>query len=86
MMRRRAARGAASALRNRRHRHRSYRQGMQPPETIEVEARVVACDGGNAALGHPRVFLNMGDEAFVECPYCDRRFVLKPGAGGPHAH
>ena len=55
--------------------------GMQPPETIEVETRVVACDGGNAALGHPRVYLNMGDDAFVECPYCDRRFVLKPGVG-----
>jgi uncharacterized Zn-finger protein len=23
----------------------------------------------------------MGDENFVECPYCDRKFVLKPGAG-----
>jgi uncharacterized Zn-finger protein len=22
----------------------------------------------------------MGDEDFVECPYCDRRFVLRPGA------
>jgi uncharacterized Zn-finger protein len=22
----------------------------------------------------------MGDENFVECPYCDRRFVLKAGA------
>ena len=60
--------------------------GMQPPETIEVETRVVACDGGNAALGHPRVYLNMGDEKFVECPYCDRRFVLKPGAGGSQSH
>ena len=65
---------------------------MQPPETIEVETRVVACDGGNAALGHPRVYLNMGDDDFVECPYCDRRFVLKPGAapkpgaGGEPAH
>ena len=60
--------------------------GMQPPETIEVDSRVVACDGGNAALGHPRVFLNMGDENFVECPYCDRRFVLKPGAEHADAH
>ncbi|MGH7002657.1 MAG: zinc-finger domain-containing protein [Alphaproteobacteria bacterium] len=59
---------------------------MQPPETIEVESRVVACDGGNAALGHPRVYLNMGDAKHVECPYCDRRFVLKPGSGGPNAH
>jgi uncharacterized Zn-finger protein len=23
----------------------------------------------------------MGDETFVECPYCDRRFVLRPGTG-----
>jgi uncharacterized Zn-finger protein len=59
---------------------------MQPPETIEVESRVVACDGGNAALGHPRVFLNMGDADSVECPYCDRRFVLKAGADGHDAH
>ena len=59
---------------------------MQPPETIEVESRVVACDGGNTALGHPRVFLNMGDANSVECPYCDRRFVLKAGADGHDAH
>jgi uncharacterized Zn-finger protein len=26
------------------------------------------------------VFLEMGDETFVECPYCDRRFVLRDGA------
>lgn len=72
--------------RHRRPRVPQYPPGMQAPETIEVETRVVACDGGNAALGHPRVYLNMGDEKFVECPYCDRRFVLKPGAGGGHAH
>ena len=36
-----------------------------------------ACDGGGGALGHPRVYLEMGDETFVECPYCDRRFVLQ---------
>jgi uncharacterized Zn-finger protein len=59
---------------------------MQPPETIEVETRVVACDGGNAALGHPRVYLNMGSDGFVECPYCDRRFVLMAGAGRDDAH
>jgi uncharacterized Zn-finger protein len=25
----------------------------------------------------------MGDDHFVECPYCDRRFVLKDG---PSSH
>jgi uncharacterized Zn-finger protein len=44
----------------------------------------VACDGSGdipAALGHPRVFLRIEpDTGFVECGYCDRRFVLE---GGP---
>ncbi len=51
------------------------------PETMEVTTSRVACDGGGGALGHPRVYLEMGDESFVECPYCDKRFVLKDGAG-----
>jgi uncharacterized Zn-finger protein len=45
-----------------------------------VTTRRVACDGGGGALGHPRVFYEIGEEGFVECLYCDRRFVLK-GAG-----
>ena len=49
----------------------------EPPEIIEVESTEVACDGGEGPLGHPRVFLNMGDRRQVECPYCDRLFVLK---------
>ncbi len=53
---------------------------IAPPETIEVETRAVACDGGGA-LGHPRVYLAMGPRGWVECPYCDRRFVLAAGAG-----
>lgn len=50
------------------------------PETVEVSERSVSCDGGGD-LGHPKVYLNMGGDDFVECPYCDRRFVLAPGAG-----
>jgi uncharacterized Zn-finger protein len=49
-----------------------------PPEVIEVDTTEVACDGG--PLGHPHVFLNMGDKGQVECPYCDRLFKLKDGA------
>ncbi len=56
---------------------------VPPPEVIEVDTTKVSCDGSGGALGHPRVYLEMGDERFVECPYCDRRFVLKAGA---HAH
>lgn len=52
------------------------------PETEEVTTSRVACDGGGGALGHPRVWLQIGSEGWVECGYCDKRFVLKAGAGG----
>lgn len=50
------------------------------PETIEVEGAIAACDGGGGALGHPRVYLNLEGRDFVECGYCDRRYVRKAGA------
>jgi uncharacterized Zn-finger protein len=55
------------------------------PEVITVTSRRVKCDGGGGALGHPVVFYDMGEADFVECLYCDRRFVLAPGSGG-HDH
>ncbi len=60
-----------------------YTDGMpiDPPETVEADSKNVVCDGNGAATGgHPRVYLTMGASAQVECPYCDRRFVLKAGA------
>ena len=69
-----------------------------PPEVVQVRSGRVSCDGVGGALGHPRVWLEMGEAAFVECPYCDRRFVLAANAGaederlapgvyeGPHGH
>lgn len=53
---------------------------IDPPETIESPTREVFCDGGPGALGHPRVYYVIGEQNFVECGYCDRRFVLKAGA------
>jgi uncharacterized Zn-finger protein len=59
-------------------------QAIPPPEVIRIESVQVACDGSgdiSPALGHPRVFLRVEPElGYVECGYCDRRFVL---AGGP---
>ena len=51
------------------------------PETITVQSNRVACDGVGGALGHPRVWLQIGETRMVECPYCDRRFVLAHGDG-----
>ena len=61
------------------------RSRMQaPPEILRVHARRVACDGSghgiSAALGHPRVYLEIDEHGYVDCGYCDRRFVLE---GGP---
>src|SRR5687768_17138408 len=54
-----------------------------PAELIEVRSHRIACDGIGGALGHPRVWLEMGGADFVECPYCDRRFVLAHGHDVP---
>ena len=48
-------------------------------ETIHVDGRVVACDGGLGGLGHPRVWLRIV-EKHTFCPYCSRFYVLNEGA------
>lgn len=58
---------------------------QQAPETVSTNTTRVKCDGatdirGGAALGHPRVWLEIDERGYVECGYCDKRFVLK---GGP---
>ncbi|MCF8880266.1 zinc-finger domain-containing protein [Hyphobacterium sp. SN044] len=51
------------------------------PETIVIDGHRTSCDGGGGALGHPKVWLEIDhDKGFVECGYCDRRFVER---GGP---
>jgi len=59
------------------------------PETVSVTTHRVACDGSAGiggqsavALGHPRVWLEIDEKGWVECGYCDKRFVLKDA----HAH
>lgn len=59
---------------------------LDAPEVVEVDSEVVDCDGGGGALGHPRVWLNMEGRGEIDCPYCDRRFVLKPGAAAAGGH
>lgn len=58
---------------------------MKSNETQTVTETRVACDGGGDPSGHPRVYLNLGKEGHVECPYCGKVFVLKEGAvAGAH--
>jgi uncharacterized Zn-finger protein len=56
-------------------------------ETITVDTDHVACDGGGGALGHPKIYLNLGEEGRIECPYCSRVYVLRQDTGTrSHAH
>lgn len=51
---------------------------INAPETEIVETTRIACDGGEGALGHPRVWLMIPPETgFVECGYCDKKFIHK---------
>ncbi|MFY0692466.1 MAG: zinc-finger domain-containing protein [Litoreibacter sp.] len=46
------------------------------PETHIVDKFRIACDGGEGALGHPRVWLQIpGEHGWIECPYCDAKFI-----------
>ena len=54
---------------------------MGPFETIYTNETVAACNGGGGPLGHPRVFLNLGHDGKVECPYCSRLFVNRAMQG-----
>ena len=61
---------------------------IDQPETVTVKSARVSCDGaseipGGAALGHPRVWLEIDECGYVDCGYCDRRFIL---SGGPADH
>ena len=57
---------------------------LPPPQVTRVSQARVACDGAHdglpAALGHPRVYLQIDETGYADCGYCDRRFVL---IGGP---
>jgi NADH dehydrogenase (ubiquinone) Fe-S protein 6 len=64
------------------------------PEIIRVTTQRVSCDGTSAvagdaapihaALGHPRVWLEIDETGYVDCGYCDRRFILI-GATADHS-
>jgi len=53
------------------------------PEIALVDSARVICDGAtetSPALGHPRVYLQIDEKGYVDCGYCDKRFILR---GGP---
>ena len=46
-------------------------------DILHVNSKKVSCDGGVESSKHPLVYLNMGVNDFVVCPYCSKSFSLK---------
>jgi len=45
-------------------------------EVLHVKSKKVSCDGSKSASTHPLVYLNMGDNDHVVCPYCSKYFTI----------
>ena len=56
------------------------RAEMPEDDVTVVGQKYVKCDGGGGPLGHPVSWMDMGEDDFVVCKYCDRKFVLDPNA------
>ena len=54
---------------------------------IEIGSREFMCIGANPPFDHPHVFLDIGDDNEIICPYCSTLFKLAsdlaPGAARP---
>ncbi|MCY4445086.1 MAG: zinc-finger domain-containing protein [Rhodobacteraceae bacterium] len=47
------------------------------PEVEVVTTTRVSCQGQGGALGHPIVWYQIPeDKGWVDCGYCDKRFIL----------
>ena len=53
---------------------------------ILVYTNTPSCNGGGGALGHPKVYLKIGVNNRVVCPYCSLVFIKVPGKGDENAH
>src|SRR4051794_21293748 len=51
---------------------------------IEIGAREFMCVGARAPHDHPHVFLDMGDDKEIICPYCSTLYRHDPSLD-PHA-
>lgn len=46
---------------------------------IHVGARELMCMGATPPFDHPHVFLDMGSDDEIICPYCSTLYRYKPG-------
>lgn len=47
-------------------------------DTIEIGAKEFQCVGARPPFDHPHVYLDMGDESEIVCPYCSTLYRYNP--------
>tara|TARA_S200000501_G_C20166056_1_gene458058 strand:- start:28 stop:216 length:189 start_codon:yes stop_codon:yes gene_type:complete len=57
-------------------------------EIIITEKKVVSCNGlDEGGSGHPKVWLKIKEtETFIDCPYCEIRFLKKEDTNKDNEH
>ena len=40
-----------------------------------TNSKKLSCNGLDGPLGHPKVYLDMGDKNQIICPYCSKLFI-----------
>ena len=46
-------------------------------DTEIVNSKKISCSGVGGSLGHPKIFLDMGDLNEIRCPYCSKLFIFE---------
>lgn len=54
-------------------------------ESIEIGAKEFQCVGARPPFDHPHVFLDMGDDNEIICPYCSTLYRYNPGLSAHQA-
>lgn len=53
-------------------------QNDQGARHIEIGVREFMCCGASVPFDHPHVYLDMGDESEIVCPYCSTLYRHSP--------
>ena len=61
-------------------RYPRFRNDRAVPE-IRIGVREFNCIGVSPPLDHPHVYINMGEQDAILCPYCATRFRFDPRLG-----
>jgi len=63
---------------------------MEQQQPIIIKTASVGCDGGEGPEGrppeHPKVYLRVGADGEIVCPYCARRYKQYEGAAPAADH